>query len=235
MADTSRPDPMRREPLTRERVLGAAVELADAEGLKALSMRRLAKALGVEAMTLYHHVSSKAEMLNAIVDLVEGEIDLPSGAGTWREGLRRVALSYRQVHSTHPWAATMALSPTGPRPSRQRYMEAVLGCLTDAGLTPSQVDHGYHVIDSYIAGFTLWVSQLDIAPEELDELAQSFLREIGDEQPHLAAHVRWHLQPPDPGDAGTFAFGLDLILDGLERLRFSGDGLTRDRGRGFPS
>ncbi len=221
MADTPRPDPMRREPLTRQRVLAAAVELADAEGLKALSMRRLAKALGVEAMTLYYHVSNKAEMLNAIVDLVERQIDLPSGSDTWREGLRRVALSYREVHRAHPWAATMALSPTGSRPSRQRYMEAVLGCLSDAGLTASQVDHGYHVIDSYIAGFTLWVSQLDVAPEDLDEMAQSFLREIGDEQPHLAAHVRWHLQPPDPADVGTFAFGLDLILDGLERLRGS--------------
>lgn len=221
MADVPRSDPMRREPLTRERVLGAAVELADAEGLKSLSMRRLAKALGVEAMTLYYHVANKAEMLNAIVDRVESEIELPRSSDTWREGLRRISLSYRLVHSSHPWAAAMALTPTGSRPSRQRYMEAVLACLTDAGLTPSQVDHAYHVIDSYIAGFTLWVSQLDVAPEDLEELAQSFLREIGDEQPHLAAHVRWHLQPPDPADVGTFAFGLDLILDGLERLRGS--------------
>lgn len=221
MPDAPRTEPMRREPLTRERVLGAAVDLADTEGPKALSMRRLAKALGVEAMTLYYHVSNKADMLNAIVDLVESDIELPRPSDTWREGLRRVGLSYREVHRNHPWAATMALSPTGSRPARQRYMEAVLACLTDAGLSPRQVDHAYHVIDSYIAGFTLWVSQLDIAAEDLEELARSFLRELGDEQPHLAAHVRWHLQPPDPDDAGTFAFGLDLILDGLERLRRS--------------
>ena len=218
MANAPNREPMRRAPLTRERVLRAAVELADSEGLEALSMRRLAKALGVEAMTLYHHVSNKADMLSAIVDLVESDIELPRPSDSWRQGLRRVALSYREVHRSHPWAATMALSPSGSRPSRQHYMEAVLGCLSGAGLSPVHVDHAYHVLDAYVAGFTLWVSQLDIAPEGLEELAQSFLREIGDEQPHLAAHVRWHLQPPDPDDAGTFAFGLDLILDGLERL-----------------
>jgi len=220
MASQPEPASEPRGRLTRDRVLRAAIDLADARGLEALTMRRLAQELGVEAMSLYYYVASKDEILNAIVDIVEGAIELPSPEADWKSALRRTALSAHDVFERHPWAASLTLSATGSRPARWRYMDAIYGCLRRAGFPADRADHAYHALESHIAGFTLWSAQLQVDAEELRELANAFLGSIsGDDYPYLVEHVHQHLRERDPGDEGSFAFGLDLLLDGLERIR----------------
>ena len=204
--------------MSRERVLQAALDLADAHGIGALTMRRLAQELGVEAMTLYHYVASKDEILDALVDRVVGEFELPSGPA-WKAALRASAISAHEVLQRHPWAANLMLDSSRVSQARLRYMDALLGCLRGAGFSATLTDHAYHALDSHIMGFTLWVVSMSIgSDEELAAMATEFLRDFPrDEMPHLAEHIDQHLGPRDPSDEGDFAFGLDLILDGLER------------------
>jgi AcrR family transcriptional regulator len=211
----------RRERLSRERVLEAAIELADAGGIEALSMRRLAQELGVEAMSLYHHVGSKDELLSAMTDLVVGDFEQPTPGGDWRASLRRSALSAYRTLLGHPWAAPLILAGTTVSPARLRHMDAILGTLRAAGFSAEMTDHAYHALESHIMGFTLWIVGMDLpADEELRSLASSFLETLPrDELPHLAEHVEQHMKPRPDGEPGEFEFGLDLILDGLERLR----------------
>jgi AcrR family transcriptional regulator len=221
MAVQPKPRDEPRVPLSRDRVLDAAIRLADAGGIESLSMRKLAQELGVEAMTLYYHVANKDEILNAIVDMVVGEIELPSPEADWRAGLRRTAISAHQVLLRHRWAASLVLSGSGFSEARMRWMNAILGTLRGAGFSAEMTDHAYHALDSHIMGFTLWVVGMDLgSDEELAALATDVLRELPrDELPHLAEHIEQHLKPRNPDDEGEFAFGLDLILDGLERVR----------------
>jgi hypothetical protein len=182
-------------------------------------MRRLGQALDVEAMSLYNHVANKDDILNGIVDIVEGEIALPRPGEHWKTGLRATAMAAHDVFERHPWAASLTLSATGDRPARYRYMNALLGSLRQAGFSAEMTDHAYHALESHIAGFTLWASQLDVDEQAFPDMAESFLRTIPvDELPYLVEHVHQHLKERDPEDEGAFAFGLDLILDGLERL-----------------
>jgi AcrR family transcriptional regulator len=215
----ARPEP--RVPLSRDRVLRAAIDLADAGGIESLTMRKLAQELGVEAMTLYYHVANKEEMLNSIVDLIMGEIELPSSGDEWKSAIRTAAISAHQVLLRHPWAASLVLSSSGVSASRMRYMNALLGTLREAGFSAQMTDHAYHALDSHIMGFTLWVVGMDLGShEDVVALAGDFLKEFPrDELPHLAEHVEQHMKPRDPDEEGEFAFGLDLILDGLERVR----------------
>jgi AcrR family transcriptional regulator len=209
-----------RVPLSRDRVLRAAIGLADEAGIESLSMRKLAQALGVEAMSLYNHVANKDDLLNAIVDLVVSEFELAPAGADWKAGIRGTAISAHDVLMRHPWAAGIMLSATGDSPARWRYMEALLGCLRRAGFSPDTTDHAYHALDSHITGFTLWAAQVQIDPEELPDLAAAFLSKLpADEYPHLIEHAHQHLKERSPDDEGAFAFGLDLILDGLQRLR----------------
>jgi AcrR family transcriptional regulator len=206
--------------LTRDRVLRAAIDLADDEGIDSVTMRRLGQALGVEAMSLYNHVASKDDILNGIVDIVESGIELPPAGADWKPALRNTAISAHDVLERHRWAAGLTLSATGTRPARWRYMDAILGCLRKAGFSAEMTDHAYHVLDSHIAGFTLWAAQLQVDPQDLPDLAAAFLRELPvDELPYLVEHVHQHLKERNPEDEGAFAFGLDLILDGLDRIR----------------
>jgi AcrR family transcriptional regulator len=208
-----------RVPLTRDRVVRAAIDLADDAGIEALSMRRLGQALGVEAMSLYNHVANKDDILNAIVEIVESDIELPQPGADWKPALRRTAISAHDVLERHPWAASLAGSAIGPRPVRWRYMNAILGCLREAGFSAEMTDRAYHSLESHIAGFTLWASQMDIDEEAFPDLAATFLRELPEDLPYLVEHVHQHLKERDAAGEGTFAFGLDLILDGLERFR----------------
>jgi AcrR family transcriptional regulator len=213
-----------RPPLSRERVLRAAIGLADADGIDSLSMRRLGQALGVEAMSLYNHVRNKDEILDGIVDMVVSEFELPSPGGEWKSSLRRTAMSAHQVLVKHPWAASLMLSPARMSAARLRYMETILRSLRDGGFSPEMTHHAYHALDSHISGFTLWAVHFQFTPEEADELASSFLGSLApDEYPYLIEHAGVHMRmdaaPPKPNDEGEFGFGLDLILDGLERLR----------------
>jgi AcrR family transcriptional regulator len=209
-----------RVPLRRDLVLQAAIGLADQAGIDALSMRKLGQVLGVEAMSLYNHVANKDDILNAIVDIVESEIELPSPGTDWKAALRKTAISAHDVFERHPWAASLTLSANGARPARWRYMNALLGCLREAGFSAETTDHAYHALESHIAGFTLWAAQLEVDADELPDLANTFLEELpADEFPWLVEHVHQHLKERRPDDEGSYAFGLDLILDGLERIR----------------
>jgi AcrR family transcriptional regulator len=212
-----------RVPLSRDRVLRAAIELADQSGIESLSMRKLGQALRVEAMSLYHYVATKDEILNGIVDLVVSEFALAAPGTDWKTALRTMSISAHDVLVRHPWAASVMLSATGSSPARWRWMNAILGTLRTAGFSANQTDLAYHALDSHITGFTLWEVQLHVEPEDFPELADQFLASLPvDELPHLVEHVHQHLRERDAADEGTFAFGLDLILDGLERIRDRG-------------
>ena len=211
----------RRRALSREKVLAGALRLADEEGIEALTMRRLGSALGVEAMTLYYHVGSKDEMLDALVDLVTDEFEYAPEGADWREGIRAIAMSAYDALSRHRWAAGLTLSLRRPSPGRLRYMDAILGILRSAAFSEELVDRGYHAIEGHIMGFTLWEVGMALpAQRDLANLATAFLDQLDtDTYPYVADHVEHHLRQQAPDEMGAFAFGLELILDGLDRLR----------------
>lgn len=208
-----------RIPLSRERVLSAAITLADEGGIKALSMRRLAQELGVEAMSLYNHVANKKDLVDGIVDLVANEIELPSGGADWKTALRQNAISAHQAIMRHRWVASLWMSRGGGSPPRLRHGEFVLRTLREAGFSEDLTYHAFHTIQGHVVGFTLQEVSFPFGKEELKQMAAKFLREFPvEEYPYLAEHIRQHMEPSDEHQ-GAFALGLDLILDGLERLR----------------
>lgn len=210
-----------QEPLSRERVLRAALTLADRDGIERFSMRRLASELGVEAMSLYHYYPSKDEILAAMLDAVYREIDVRALDGDWRDSIRAMAISFHGALLDHPWACGLLMSSIDLREPRMRHMDAVLSTLTEAGLSESLVDHAYHALDSYIVGFTLWQLPIRAIADELPDLAQQFVRHVPrDQYPHLVAHIEYHMTPRS-NEENAFEFGLRLLLDGLERLRAS--------------
>lgn len=219
MASRTEPGAAPRAPLSKERVLRAAVELADDEGLERLSMRRLAKELGVEAMSLYNHVASKDEILAGMMDSVVAEIELPSDAPDWKAAVRASAISTRDVLRSHPWAASLWMSRQSGGPAQLRRTDWMLRTLREAGLSQDLVYHALHILEAYGLGATVQHQSFPYRGEELAGLANTFLQQLpADEYPDLVEHVRQHLDPP-PGAEGGFELGLDLILTGLERLR----------------
>jgi AcrR family transcriptional regulator len=210
----------RRAPLTRQRVLAAAIDLADRDGIASLSMRKLAQELGVEAMSLYHHVASKDAILDGLIDLVFGEIDLPVGEADWKAAMRRRAISAREVLRRHPWATGLMESRSTPGPATLRHHDAVLGILRNAGFPLELAAHAYSLLDSYIYGFALQETSLPFnTPEETAEVAQAMMAEFpADAYPHLTEIAVEHVLQPGYSYASEYLFGLDLILDGLERL-----------------
>jgi AcrR family transcriptional regulator len=217
------PQPEPRTPLSRERVLRAAIALADEGGIESLSMRKLGQQLGVEAMSLYHHVANKDDLLDGIVDAVTSEIDVPPDEIDWKEAIRRTAISSHDLFLRHRWACSLMMRRARVSPDRMRWMEAVLRTFREAGFSADLTHHAYHALDSHITGFTLWqVSMPFETKEELVDLAQGFLQEIPvDEYPYVIEHAEQHIAPSSPDGKTEFEFGLDLILDGLERLRES--------------
>jgi AcrR family transcriptional regulator len=222
-AESPVPSAPTRTPLSKERVLRAAVELADREGIDALSMRRLAKELGVEAMSLYNHVANKDEILVGIVELVASEVEDPSTEGglDWKTAIRRSAISTHDAFIRHRWSCPLMMKTAAMIPSRMRWMEALLRTLREAGFSPNLTHHAYHALDSHITGFTLWQVSFPFQNrEELIDLAAEFMKAIPvDEYPYVIEHAQEHLDEPDPNEPNEFDFGLDLILDGLERMR----------------
>jgi AcrR family transcriptional regulator len=211
-----------RTPLSRERVLHAAVALADEAGLEALSMRRLAKELGVEAMSLYNHVANKDEILDGIVDVVVGEIDLPSDRVDWKTAIRRSAISTRDVLLRHRWASKLWMSRQSGGRARLRHGDWILRTLREAGFPRDLIYHAFHVLEAHVLGYTGMQLNFPYRGEELAGMAETFLRQLpADEYPDLVEHVTQHLEPHHGGEGG-FELGLDLILDGLERLRDQG-------------
>jgi AcrR family transcriptional regulator len=209
--------PAKRVPLSRERVLGSAVVVADAGGIGSLTIRSLAQELGVKPMSVYHYVSNKDEILDAIVDLVFGEIELPATDGDWRSEMRRSAISARRVLRRHPWAIALLQSRTNPGPATLRHHNAIIGTLRRAGFSVEMTAHAYAVLDSYVYGFALSEASLPInGPETVAEVAESMNQQVSpDEYPHLVEFATEHILKPGYDFGDEFEFGLTLILDAL--------------------
>jgi AcrR family transcriptional regulator len=182
-------------------------------------MRKLAQELGVEAMSLYHHVADKNDILDGIVDVVFGEIELPSGQADWKAAMRGRAISAREALRRHPWATALMESRSTPGPANVRHHDAVLGILRSAGFSVELAAHAYSLLDAYIYGFALQETSLPFrTPEETAEVAQTIMAEFpADQYPHLAEIAVEHVLRPGYDYGDEYAFGLDLILDGLDR------------------
>jgi AcrR family transcriptional regulator len=222
MAQHAKASRRRRPPLTRERVLRAALALADERGDEALSMRNLGKKLGVEAMSLYNHVANKEDILDGLVDLVFSEIDVPApGDVDWKTAMRQRAISVREALNRHRWAIGLMEGRMNPGPASMRNHDAVMGCLREAGFSFRAAVHAYSVMDAYIYGFALQEKGLPFdAPEESAQVIETQRENVPemDEYPYLV-EVAMELAKAGYDYATEFEFGLDLILDGLERFR----------------
>ena len=211
-----------RAPLSRERVLRAALVLADTGGIESLTMRKLGQELRVEAMSLYNHVAGKDDILDGIVDLVFSEIALPSEGAAWKTAARERAISAREALVRHPWATSLMQSRTNPGPATLRHHDSVLGSLRKAGFTLVTAAHAVSVLDGYIYGFALQQANMPLhTPEQVAEVGENILRQLADEYPYLAEMITEHAMKPGYDYSDEFEVGLDLILDGLERLRNS--------------
>jgi AcrR family transcriptional regulator len=211
----------RRAPLSRERVLAEAVALADENGIGTLTMRRLADRLHVEPMSLYHHVANKDEILDGMVDVVFREVELPPAHTEWKTAMRDRAASARGALRRHPWAIGLMESRSTPGPATLRHHDAVIGCLRNAGFTIELAAHAFSAIDSYLYGFAMQELNLPFTtPEETAAMAVTFLDQFpAEDYPHLAELTTQHVLQPGYDYGDEFDFGLDLILDGLERAR----------------
>jgi AcrR family transcriptional regulator len=209
----------RREPLSRDQVLRAAVALADQGGIGALSMRKLGQVLGVEAMSLYNHVASKSDLLDGMIDIVFSEIGRPAGDTGWKAAMRQRAISARDVLGSHRWAIGLMESRRSPGPATLRHHDAVLGCLRRAGFSVEMTAHAYSLLDSYIYGFALQEASLPFdTPEKTTEIADEISAQFpAGGYPHLTELTIQHVLQPGYHYGDEFEIGLDVILDALER------------------
>jgi len=224
----SRPEPTAetRPPLSRERVLETAVALADRHGIEWLSMRKLADELGVAAMSLYYYVPNKDRLIDGMVDLVFAEIEPPAPELDWKTAMRRRAVSTREALNRHRWAIGHMEGRTDHGPANLRLHDAVLGSLRAAGFSLEMTVHAYSVQDAYIYGFLL--QETDMSSETADDFAAEAQRQMDAyadvlaDYPHLVEVVGGHVAQQGYDYAKEFLFGLDLILDSLDRLRGGG-------------
>jgi AcrR family transcriptional regulator len=209
-----------RVPLSRDRILHAALELADEVGIDALTMRKLGQTLGFEAMSLYNYVANKEDLLDGIVDLVLAETEPPSPVGDWDNAIRRSAISVHDALQRHPWACNLLMSPPRNRPARLRYMDSLLGRLREAGFSADTTYHAYHVLDAHIFGFSLWQASHSYTPAETANIVAMFARMIpADQYPYLHEHGEQHLsESPPHQEVSAFELGLDFIIDGLKKI-----------------
>ncbi|HMJ38218.1 MAG TPA: TetR/AcrR family transcriptional regulator [Verrucomicrobiae bacterium] len=220
MAAETDPGTKPRTPLSRERVLRAAIVVADTSGIDSLSMRNLGQKLQVEAMSLYNHVANKDDILDGIVDLVFSEIELPADRADWKSAMRKRAISAHQALLRHPWAPSLMQSRTKPGPATLRHHDSVFGSLRKAGFTLVMAAHAFSAIDGYVYGFALQQINLPLqSKEQVAEVGDNILRQLAGEYPYLTEMITEHAMKPGYDYAEEFQFGLDLILDGLERLR----------------
>jgi AcrR family transcriptional regulator len=208
-----------RTPLSRERILRAALELVDEGGIESLTMRKLGHALGFEAMSLYNHVANKNDVVDGILDLVLSETEPPSATEDWDTAIRTSAISVHQALRRHPWASSLLMSPDHIRPARLQYMDSLLGRLREAGFSADTTYHAYHILDAHILGFSLWQAGHSFKAADLPDLAADFIRRFPlDDYPHIAEHFEQHMTEGDHQQVSAFEFSLDLILAGLEKL-----------------
>ncbi len=225
MVTRARSDAPARIPLSKERVLRAAVDLADRGGSEAVSMRKLGQELGVDAMSLYHHVQNKDDILDGIVDVVVREIEQSPAEADWKSALRGQVIAARTVMLRHPWAPPVIESRAEPGPATMRYMESVLVILRDGGFSLDLTHHAMHVLGSRILGFNQDLFEDSGLSRIGAEAAATIARDLGRTYPRiaeLAVAVSHEGGLGGCDDDFEFAFGLDLILDGLERLRAGG-------------
>lgn len=208
-----------RSRLNRQRVLEAAIALADAHGIESLTMRKLGDKLGIEAMSLYNHVANKNDLMDGMIDTVFGEIDLPADEGDWRTAMRRRAISARVALSRHPWAIGRMESRATPGPATLRHHDAVIGMLRGAGFSIVLAAHALSALDSYIYGFALQEKNLPFhATDKTAQVTQAIMaRFTSGEYPHLTEMAVEHVLQPGYDYGEEFTFGLDLILDGLDK------------------
>lgn len=214
----------RRAPLSRERVLHAALRLVDEGGLAALSMRKLAHELGVEVMSLYYHVKNKDEILSGILELVFSEMEPPKAGRDPMRAIRASAVARHDTLRRHPWVHDVTRSPERVTPAQLVYMEALLRTLREAGFSPRMTHHAYHILESHIVGSTLWEAGIAAAIPKgtLPDLAKTVMERLPVQQfPYSREHIQQHMGKLAKSDKSPFEFGLDLILDGLERMRES--------------
>ena len=230
MATRNEPRTEPRIPLSRERVLRAAVKLADESGIESLTMRRLAEEVGAEAMSLYYHVAKKEEVLDGIVDVIAreinevvGRIDVPSQGAAWKTAVRQRVLAARKVFLRHPWAPRVFETRTDVSPAVVQYFDALIGLMRDGGFSNDLAHHALHALGSRALGFTQ--EMFDPGAGAGDEESAAMLESMAEQLPHLVGMLR-EIAHDDPestlgwcDDQTEFEFGLDLILDGLDRMR----------------
>jgi AcrR family transcriptional regulator len=226
MATRTVPSAEPRTPLSKERVLRAAVDLADKGGIESLSMRKLAQELGVEAMSLYNHVRNKDDVLDGVVDVVVGEIQIPRETSDWKASLRQTVLSARAALLRHPWAPRVIESRKNPSPATFQYFESVIGILRKGGFSVDLTHHALHALGSRVLGFTQELFN------DSDEMASgpdaaAMFAQMADKFPYMTEMAMAVTHDGGLGgcdDDVEFAFALDLILDGLERSRDAAEG-----------
>jgi len=218
MAAKTKPATKARTPLNRERVLRAAMAFADKSGITSLTMRRLGEELGVEAMSLYNHVANKNDLLDGMIDLVFGEIDLPTDHTDWKTAMRQRANSVRAALTRHPWAISIMESRTSPGPATLRHHDAVIGYCRDAGFSVEMAAHAFSLLDSYIYGFVLQEVNLPFNDEDdLGEMVETIMPNLSpDDYPHLLELTTEHVLQPGYNYGNEFDYGLGLILDSLD-------------------
>jgi AcrR family transcriptional regulator len=207
----------KREPLSRDRVVIAAMALADEKGVAGVTMRTIAGRLGVEAMSLYNHVAGRDGILDGMVDAVFSEIELPTPTTAWKQAMRDRADSARAVLRRHPWAVGLLDSRSQPGPATLRHHDAVLGALRGGGFSVVMAAHAFSVIDSYLYGYVLQELSLPFSgPAEIDEIADGILQDpaVG-AYPHLTELITEHALKPGYDYGEEFEYGLTLILDAL--------------------
>ncbi len=218
MAKIAKPDTTQPIPLSRERVLQAALRLVDEGGIEALSMRKLALDLGVQAMSLYNHVANKDDIIDGIVDRVVSEIELPDLMMDWKTALRRRSISAHEMLLRHPWATMPLVSRINVGPAMLSYINATLGCLQEAGFSLEMADQIWNAIDSHIYGFTLQQLNFPFEAENYSEAAKIGLPLIpADQYPYMNKLTHAVIEKRYSG-IHDFEFGLELILDGLDRV-----------------
>jgi AcrR family transcriptional regulator len=217
MSTTANVMPGKRAPLSRERVLRAAVAIADATGIGSLTMRSLAHELGVKPMALYYHLANKEEILDGIVDLVFSEIERPSAGGDWRSEITRRAESARRVLRRHPWAIGLLESRKTPGPETLRHHDATIGTLRAAGFSVEMTAHAYALLDSYVYGFALQEASLPFeGPETVADVAEPIMQQFpADAYPHFVEMATEYILKPGYDFGNEFKFGLNVILDAL--------------------
>jgi AcrR family transcriptional regulator len=219
MAKTNKPEVPVSLPLSRERVLEAALRLVDEGGLEALSMRKLAGELGVQAMSLYNHVANKDDIIDGLVDIVVAEIEVPRFDLDWKTAMRRRSISAHEMLLRHPWATMPLVSRINVGPAMLTYINGTLGCLYEAGFSLERADQIWNAIDSHIYGFTLQELNFPVEAENYSEAAKTGLPLIPEDlYPYMNKLTHAVIEKRYDG-ISDFNFGLELLLDGLDRLR----------------